>query len=143
MRISKGSVDQIWDYLKELKEKQQAAKEQQKMSEESQKNEFSDKRDATALSAEPSPTPNMDNNKDEKDSSTVKIPSADEVKKAMKKILKNEKDKSMPIKTLRKAVCTKYGLEKKGRKQMKKLLKEHLLGKKFAVDGKLVRLKVD
>ena len=117
MRISKSSVDQIWNYLKELKEKQQAAKEEQKLAEESQKNEEPDKRDKaeTDSTSEPSPPSNIDD-KDEKDSLTLKLPSADEVKKAMKKILKNEKDKSMPIKTLRKAVCAKYGLEKKGKK---------------------------
>ena len=141
MKISKSTVDQIWNHLKELKEKQQAAKAEEKAAEESQKKENPEKPTNEEIDK-----PNFSQLSSTENSakiSDVKLPSADELKKAMKKILKKEKDKAMPIKSLRKAVCAKYGLEKKGKKHMKKLLKEHLSGKKFVVDGKLVRLKVD
>lgn len=163
MKISKSSVDQIWNYLKELREKQQqeaaAAKEQQakktpdvnssevpKSNSES-KGEVSPKEQENTGEREPAPSSQSSTNGN-KDSSTVglsdeKLPNADEVKKAMKKILKKEKSKAMPVKNLRKAVCAMYGVEKKGKKHMKSILKEHLSGKKFIVDGKIVRLKVD
>ena len=145
MRISKSTVDQIWNYLKELKDKQQAAKEAQKLAEESQKKEKEESSKSEKVATDkPKAAEPSESNKPEKESPPdAHLPSADELKKAMKKILKGEKDKAMPIKSLRKAVCAKYGLEKKGKKQLKKLLKDHLSGKKFVVDGKLVRLKVD
>lgn len=145
MRISKSTVDQIWNLLNELKDKQQAAKEEQKkLAEESQKKEESPKPEkAETVSSKSSPASDTTKSDEKESSTTEKLPSSEELKKAMKKILKKEKDKTMPIKTLRKAVCAKYGLEKKGKKHMRKLLKEHLAGKKFVVDGKVVRLKVD
>lgn len=143
MRISKSTMDQIWNYLKQLKDKQQAAKEEQKLADQSQKNETPLQQDSAATDESKSPPPSHSNQPEKASSQDVKLPSADELKKAMKKILKKEKNKAMPLKTLRNAVCAKYGVEKKGRKHVKKLLKEHLSGKKFVVDGKLVKLKVD
>ena len=143
MRISKSTMDQIWNHLKDLKDKQQAAKEAQKAADEDKKasEALAQKDEETEQSTPPAkPTKAVSS---EKDTSSSNLPSTEEVKKAMQKILKEQKDKAMPIKRLRKAVCAKYGLEKKGKKQMKKLLKEHLSGKKFVVDGKLVKLKVD
>ena len=66
--------------------------------------------------------------------------SADEIKKVVKKILKKEKDKAMPIKSLRKAFYAKYCLEKKGKKHMKKLLKEnHYTMKRFGANTLAMR----
>ena len=143
MKISKSAVEQIWNFLKELKDKQQAAKEEKAKATQihSQENKLEeDKEDSKMGETKPSVAQETERaDKNEADA----LPSPDEIKKAMKKILKKEKDNTMPLKRLKKAVCAKYGLEKKGKKHMKKLLKEHLSGKKFVVDGKVVRLKVD
>lgn len=148
MRISQSTVEQIWNYLKELKEKQQAAKDAQKKAEE-EGSQFTKKQQSETTGkkegAEPISTSDehTTNHKPANEASGLSLPSADEVKKAMKKILKKETDKKMPLKKLRKAVCAKYGIEKNGKKHMKKLLEKHLSGKKFVLDNNVVRLKID
>jgi hypothetical protein len=151
MKIPKHTVQEIWDFLKQRKEEEQqrqtaakeqiqkAEKEQTKIEEVLTDGDAESVDSAEAVQADPAET----TLKQSENAVDVKLPSPDEVKKAMKKILKKEKDNAMPLKSLRKAVCSKYGMEKKGKKQMKKLLTDNLSAKKFVVDGKVVRLKID
>jgi hypothetical protein len=160
MKIPKHTVQEIWDILKQRKEedqqRQSVAKEQIQNTENEQTKseqgptggdaESGDSAEAmSADKAEQGETAvTMGNSREQSENDAdVKLPSPDEIKKVMKKILKKEKGNAMPFKSLRKAVCSKYGVEKKGKKQMKKLLTDNLSGKKFVVDGKVVRLKID
>jgi hypothetical protein len=148
MKLPHSTVTQIWEYLKQVRETQQATA------------------TATATTADQALTQQEDNNKrntheaviteSKNDSSNTvvtnteeddlnakknscsnknddtavssSLPSSKEVKKTMKKLLKQETSKSMSMKQLRKAVCAKYKLKdtnKKGQKHIKQLVKEH------------------
>ena len=140
MRIPHSAVEEIWKFLKELQGRKQAAREEEKRVQERKAAEELAKVEKAKEESDFKASCKHD---DIDNQTNHPLPSSEEVKKAMKKILKKEEAKAMPIKSLQKAVCAKFSLEKKGKKHMKKLLKEQLLGKKFAVDGKIVRLKVD
>lgn len=148
MKIPKSTVEQIWNFLKELKDRQQKEAAALKEAETKKADENASKRKAENTPKADEKMAGTSHKPSSQSTSVVensnsKLPSADQVKKAMKKILKKEEGKAMPVKHLRKAVCAMYGVEKNGKKRMKNLLKEHLSGKKFVVDGKIVRLKVD
>eukprot|EP00977_Amphora_coffeiformis_P004045 scaffold804_cov165-Amphora_coffeaeformis.AAC.24 len=142
MKISNSVVQQIWIFLKELKDKKQAAKDAQKKTNENQAKKNEPAKVEKAEEKDTAKSPSQNNDKTKIEASTT-LPSADEVKKAMKKILKKESNKQMPLKKLRKAVCARYGIEKKGKDHMKKVVEKHLSGKKFVIDNKVVRLKID
>lgn len=152
MRLSHQTVDQIWNFLKQLREKQQqqptqAAQDSPKNNSSSSNtpDETKDHPAANVTDAEAVATvTQLENTKatqtcDNKD--TTHLPSSNDVKKTMKKLLKKEKDKAMSMKHLRKAVCAKYKLLPQGRKQIKRMVQQHCTsGKKFAVEGTTVRL---
>ena len=143
MKISNSVVEQIWVFLKELKEKKQVVKDAQKKPEISQAKKKEPVKEGKTEDLETVKSSSQKKDDKTENEPSLTLPSTDDVKKAMKKILKKESEKQMPLKKLRKAVCAHYGIEKKGKEHMKKLVEKHLSGKKFIIDNKMVRLKID
>ena len=138
-RNSETVVTSIWNYLKELREKQleERAKEEAAKSKPQRLQEETKKEEADEWLS-----------KSERKESVTKATAPDQktVKKAMKKILKKAKDHTMPMKHLRKAVLTHLGAPKSSKSQVKELVRLTVKDAKkkiFLVDGKTVTLKID
>lgn len=130
-------VGEIWNVLKQERERRQAEKEAQQKADEEQSRKEEEKR--------------TEEQKSRGDHEAIEKPSNDKssivdvkkVKKAMKKELKKAPNRSMKLKELRKLLGEKLGLPKAAKKQLKKLLEDapELSTKtKVKVDGKLIML---
>lgn len=141
-RNSESIVTCIWNYLKELRERQLADRAQKV---ESLKSEPPQRQDET-MKAENDPSAPNDESHSENRRKVGKAAAPDQksVKKAMKKVLKKAKDCSMPMKHLRKAVLEHLGVPKSSKPQVKKFVKLNVKDdtkRIFHVDGKTVTLK--
>jgi hypothetical protein len=142
-RNSESILTDIWNHLKQGREQQQAERaeaeaKEKEASERKKKAEEEESKKTELLSKETEPTKN--------DSKAAKSTTADlkSVKKAMKKVLKKAKDKSLPIKNLRKAVQERMGMPKSAKSELEELVQMNVKSSKkqiFLVNGKTITLK--
>ena len=134
-RNADSIVTEIWDFLKDLKAKQLAARAEEETK-------------AKEAAEEAKKEKETENTKEsvETDPKVLKGKSVDakSVKKAMKKVLKKSKDKSLSLKHLRKAVQQHLGAPDSTSSEIKDLVKMNVKSTKkqtFVLDGKVVSLK--
>jgi hypothetical protein len=144
-RESEAIVQEIWLYLKQLKDQQVLAKketadeiERQKLAAvQSTKDDDlvqNEERNSTSLAIVESSTPIAD-----VDAKLL----AKAVEKAMRRVLKQQQNKSMQMKRLRKAVKKELATAKVGKDKLKELIKTSASTKGFVLESKTVRLQVD
>jgi hypothetical protein len=136
---NKRIVDEIWNCLKQEREKRTAEREKhqavQKELKQTQQQEERKQEQSKDENTEPKLTTEVHDIKSDKD----KTPSIDtkKVHKAMKKALKKAPNRSMKIKELRKLLGNELGLPKSAKKSLQKALTSN---KKVKVDGKIISL---
>ncbi|GAX14967.1 hypothetical protein FisN_12Lu401 [Fistulifera solaris] len=131
-------VSGIWSHLKGLREKQLA----ERAEAQAKVKKGEDLVDTKSVEDDPiEEKVTSDDGKSSKGKLDAKT-----VKKAMKKVLKKSKDRSMTEKRLRKAVQEHLGLSKDSKSDIKALVKTTVASSKdavFEVNGKTISLKVD
>ncbi|KAL3915223.1 MAG: hypothetical protein SGILL_005750, partial [Bacillariaceae sp.] len=142
----KGVVSEIWNILKEERERRTAEREQKEKEakEEKEKKKVNDdnKPEESPLPRKETKTDSSSKRKKQKkgddNSSSSTIIDTKKVHKAMKKTLKKAPKQTMKLKALRKLLLKELGLPKSSKKQLQQIVKEH---NKVAIDGKVVTLK--
>eukprot|EP00536_Pseudo-nitzschia_multiseries_P005301 jgi/Psemu1/238392/estExt_Genewise1.C_980006 len=139
---NKKVVEEIWNCLKQEREKriaerdkQQQAEKEKKELEEKKKEEQQQKEKQASKSKEGKESSNSSDDKD------VSI-DPKEVKKITKKTLKKAEGKSMGVKALRKTIWKEMALPKSAKKRLKTILLETAKASKdkIIIDGELIRL---
>lgn len=144
-------VAEIWEHLKGLREEQLKARAAAKpppapkkevtkapQDDSSSCSSSDDEDEAKKEPAKAEPKPVVEHHEPKTDAKSVK--------KAMKKVLKKTKDRSLSVKNLRKAVLQHLGMPKSDKSALKKLVKQNLKDHKkqtFVVDGKKVTLQIE
>ena len=146
-RESERLLSEIWKFLMDLKEQQRSNQQA------TQAKDPSTARDAADTSNVPE-TPLNDQTQGLADGVATEVPSVGVtgvdgpdslttavVKKAMKRVLKDSKDNSLPLKKLRRTLRQQLGVSSDGKSKLKRLIKANL-SKKYVLDGKVIRLQV-
>mmetsp|Transcript_18830 Transcript_18830/g.35128 ORF Transcript_18830/g.35128 Transcript_18830/m.35128 type:complete len:221 (-) Transcript_18830:810-1472(-) len=136
---NKKIVDEIWNCLKQERERRSAEKEKQQQKEQEQKQLEKQKKQESEKQVV------SEKQASEKTSEKVTVKMGGEelsidlkkVHKATKKVLKKAPNHSMKLKELRKLLGKELGLPKSAKKRLKKVLTSN---KKVKVDGKMISL---
>lgn len=135
---NKSVVDEIWNHLRQERERRIAEK---------QKNDLIEKEKKEAQKKQ-APAVTKSEQKDDSSTSSSDSSTKDvcidkkQVKKLTKKALKKASNQSLAIKKLRKIIKKEMGLPKTAKKQLKSILIETAKASKnrIKIDGKLIRL---
>jgi len=144
-KSGEGTVSEIWNFLKGLREKQQQSASSDRQQKSAAATQQSEAKNDAPVNVEDNSSVEKNEESSPKDASTKEETSDKSkstidkkaVKKAMKKALKKASDRSLKIKLLRKAVQS--NLNGADAALVKDLVQQNL--KHFVVDGKRVTLK--